>query len=397
MRCFTWPAFLVSALLQLLVGPAAAYAGSPSGSPAGSPLGGLQAEFISAGAPAPDSADRFGDVPDFQFEDSRGGMLSKKDLLGAPWIAVPFFLRCTGPCPSITRDIRARLHDEFEGTPIRIVSFSIDPEIDTPGELREYADSIGADADRWLFVRSKTELEMHSFIRAGLLVPLQRDVESEDPGEAITHGTRMPVIDKDGKIAGLYELSDPALGENGLPLEVSEPMLDGRYGLIIARARSLAGLDYSWPLASASGGSRIPLLNAILNGTALLFLILGIVSIKRGAKKAHEILMKLAFVASAAFLGFYLYYHLKVQPIQGGATPYNGTGAIKTGYLVMLLTHIVLAVVNLPMVLRTFWLAHKEDWERHKRMAKWTFPIWAYVSLTGVLVYLMLYPLNPPA
>ena len=93
---------------------------------------------------------------------------------------------------------------------------------------------------------------------------------------------------------------------------------------------------------------------------------------------------------------FYLYYHFKVQPIQGGATPYNGTGAIKTAYLVMLLTHIVLAVVNLPMVLRTFWLAHKEDWERHKRLAKWTFPIWAYVSLTGVLVYLMLYPLNPP-
>ncbi len=354
------------------------------------------ADFTSGAAPAPDSASRFGDVPDFTFEDSRGGELSKADLLGAPWIAVPFFLRCTGPCPSITRDIRAKLHDQLEGTPIRIVSFSIDPELDTPEELRAYAESIGVDPERWLFVRSETEDEMHSFIKGGLMVPLQRNEDVDDPGQAITHGTRMPVIDAEGKVAGLYELRDPALGENGLPLAEAAPILEGRYGLVVARARSLAGLDYVWPLPSTGHGSRIPLLNAVLNGTSFLLLIAGIFAIKSGNKKTHEHLMKLAFLFSAAFLGFYLYYHFKVQPIQGGATPYNGTGAIKTAYLIMLLTHIVLAVVNLPMVLRTFWLAHKEDWERHKRMAKWTFPIWAYVSLTGVLVYLMLYPFNPP-
>ncbi len=352
--------------------------------------------LTSGAAPAPDAEGRFGDVPDFTFEDSRGGTLSKADLLGSPWIAVPFFLRCTGPCPSITRDIRARLHDQLEGTSIRIVSFSIDPEIDTPEELRAYAESIDADPERWLFVRSETEAAMHAFIKDGLMVPLQRNEGEADAGQAITHGTRMPVIDAEGKIAGLYELRDPALGENGVPLAEAAPILDGQYALVIARARALAGLDYVWPLPSGEHASRIPLLNAFLNGTCLLLLIAGIIAIKRGDKKTHEHLMKAAFVFSAAFLGFYLYYHFVVQPIQGGATPYNGTGAIKTAYLVMLLTHIVLAVVNLPMVLRTFWLAHKEDWERHKRMAKWTFPIWAYVSLTGVLVYLMLYPFNPP-
>ncbi|WP_145196269.1 DUF420 domain-containing protein [Planctomycetes bacterium Poly30] len=389
------PRFVWSSLLFVVLAWSAstASAAAPPAAPASSQDG-----FTSAGAPAPDSADRFGEVPEFQFEDSRGGTLSKKDLLGAPWIAVPFFLRCTGPCPSITRDIRARLHDEFQGTPVRIVSFSIDPEIDTPEELRAYADSIEADPERWLFVRSRTEFEMHDFIRDGLMVPLQRNADAEDPGAAITHGTRMPVIDAEGKIAGMYELADPALGENGLPLEESEPILEGRYGLLIARARALAGLEYLWPLPPAKGEtSRIPLLNAILNGTAFVLLICGIFAIKSGAKKTHEVFMKLAFVFSAAFLGFYLYYHFKVQPIQGGPTPYHGAGALKIGYLVMLLTHIVLAVVNLPMVLRTFWLAHKEDWVRHKRLARWTFPIWAYVSLTGVLVYLMLYPLNPPA
>lgn len=376
---------------SLLLGPSARGSALPSMN------GQADHGFTSTAAPAPDSDDRFGSVPDFTFESSAGGSISRADLLGEPWIAVPFFLRCTGPCPSITRDIRARLHDALEGTPIRIVSFSIDPEIDTPEELRAYADSIGADAERWMFLRSGSEEEMHRFIREGLLVPLQRDPDAEDPGLAITHGTRLPVIDREGRIAGLYDVLDPALGENGLPLEESEPILEGRYALLTARARALAGLDFAWPLNSGANTSRIPLLNACLNGTALALLIAGIVAIKGERKKAHEALMKLAFVVSATFLGFYLYYHFKVQPIQGGPTPYNGEGGMKVAYLVILLTHIVLAVVNLPMVLRTFWLAHREDWERHKKMARWTFPIWAYVSATGVIVYLMLYPLNPPA
>jgi uncharacterized membrane protein YozB (DUF420 family) len=107
-------------------------------------------------------------------------------------------------------------------------------------------------------------------------------------------------------------------------------------------------------------------------------------------------MMRSAFVVSAAFLSCYLYYHFAVLPISGGPTRFNGEGAAKAAYLLMLLTHVVLAVVNLPMVLRVFWLAHKEDWDRHRRLARWTLPIWLYVSLTGVLVYLVLYPFNPP-
>ena len=135
----------------------------------------------------------------------------------------------------------------------------------------------------------------------------------------------------------------------------------------------------------------------MLNGLAFVLLSAGIVAIKRGHKEVHRLLMRAAFVASAAFLAFYLYYHFAVLPISGGPTRFNGEGAAKVLYLVMLLTHVVLAVVNLPMVLRTFWLAHREDWTRHKRLARWTFPIWMYVSVTGVLVYVVLYHLNPSA
>ena len=96
-------------------------------------------DVTSVGAPAPRDPMRFEAVPDFTFDDSRGGQLSKEDLSGTPWIGVPFFLECTGPCPSITRDIRERLYPELEGTGVRLVSFSLDPERDTPEALDAYA------------------------------------------------------------------------------------------------------------------------------------------------------------------------------------------------------------------------------------------------------------------
>ena len=355
--------------------------------PASAAAQGLQGE------PPPESLERFADVPDFSFEDSQGRPVTRADLLGAPWIAVPFFVRCMGPCPSVSRDIAERLIPALEGTPVRVVSFSLDPEVDTAAALQEYADLFEADPARWLFVRSESEEAMHRFMNEGLLVPVVRDEAEAAPGLAITHGTRMPVIDGDGKVAGWYELRDPAQGENGEELVEAERILASRYGLIVARARAIAGLDYQWPLP---GRSVLPLVNASLNGVAFTLLLAGLVAILSGRKKLHEALMKSAFVVSAAFLSCYLYYHFAVLPISGGPTKFNGEGAVKVAYLLMLLTHVVLAVVNLPKVLRVFWLAHKQDWDRHRRLARWTLPIWMYVSLTGVLVYLVLYPFNPP-
>ncbi|MEM9801623.1 MAG: DUF420 domain-containing protein [Planctomycetota bacterium] len=348
---------------------------------------------LSQATPGPEADDRFGPVPEFSFVDRAGRTVTNETLAGAPWIAVPFFVKCTGPCPSITRDISERLVPLLEGSSVKIVSFTLDPEVDTEEELDEYARLFGAEDDRWLFVRSETEAEMHRFLGEGLKVPVQRDDTALDPGQAIVHGTRMPVIDAEGKIAGWYELLDPSVGSDGLPLDEAEAIVAGRYGLLAARARSLAGETYAWPVKRSS---RIPLVNASLNGIAFLLLIAGYVAIRRERRGLHEALMKSAFIVSAAFLASYLYYHFAVLPISGGPTKYNGEGLAKTAYLAMLLSHVVLAVVNLPMVLRVLWLAHREDWTRHRRLARWTFPIWLYVSLTGVLVYLVLYPFNPP-
>jgi uncharacterized membrane protein YozB (DUF420 family) len=100
--------------------------------------------------------------------------------------------------------------------------------------------------------------------------------------------------------------------------------------------------------------------------------------------------MRAAFLVSAAFLASYLWYHFVVIA-ETGPTRFRHEGWPKTAYLALLASHVVLAVVNLPMVLRTLWLAHRERWPAHRRLARWTFPLWMYVSVTGVLVYLCLY------
>jgi len=137
----------------------------------------------------------------------------------------------------------------------------------------------------------------------------------------------------------------------------------------------------------------LPLVNAILNGTSFVLLLAGLAAIKAGNRKLHESLMYTAMATSAAFLACYLYYHLVIRTTM----PFNRTGAIKTAYLVMLASHVLLAMVNVPLVLRTVFLARRERWEEHKRWAKVTLPVWLYVSITGVVVYLCLYVWNPPA
>lgn len=143
-------------------------------------------------------------------------------------------------------------------------------------------------------------------------------------------------------------------------------------------------------------GSDLPALNATLNGCAALLLLAGLAAIKSGRRELHARLMRAAFVVSVAFLISYLWYHFGVQR-ETGPVRYRRTGAARALYLAILISHVTLAVVNLPMVIRTLWLAHREDWVRHKRLARWTFPIWLYVSVTGVLVYFFLYVWNPAA
>jgi uncharacterized membrane protein YozB (DUF420 family) len=132
-----------------------------------------------------------------------------------------------------------------------------------------------------------------------------------------------------------------------------------------------------------------PALNAGLNGLAAGFLVLGFHFIRAGRRQAHRACMLTATGVSTLFLTSYLYYHF-----HAGSTRFQGVGVIRAVYFGILLTHTVLAAVVPVMVLMTLWLAFRKSFERHRRLARWTLPIWLYVSVTGVVVYWMLYHLQ---
>ncbi len=136
-----------------------------------------------------------------------------------------------------------------------------------------------------------------------------------------------------------------------------------------------------------------PALDASLNGAAVVLLTAGYVFIRRRRVHAHRAAMLAAFAISVAFLACYLTYHLQT----GARTPFGGTGLIRVVYLVMLATHIVLAMAIVPLILVTLTLALRGRFERHRRWARWTYPLWYYVSVTGVLVYFFLYRWWPAA
>ena len=136
--------------------------------------------------------------------------------------------------------------------------------------------------------------------------------------------------------------------------------------------------------------SVLPHLNAILNATSGLLLVAGFFFISRRKIAAHLACMIAALVSSALFLTSYLIYHY-----HHGTTLFKGQGAARPVYFVILTTHTILAVVILPLILVTLWRAARGEFGRHMRIARWTFPLWLYVSITGVVVYLMLYRLYP--
>ena len=132
----------------------------------------------------------------------------------------------------------------------------------------------------------------------------------------------------------------------------------------------------------------LPTLNALLNLAAATFLIAGYTFIRRGRIDAHRRAMLGACGASTLFLISYVIYHLNV-----GSVPYTGQGAARAFYFAVLISHIVLAVAIVPLAVITLTHALRARFDRHRRIARWTLPLWLYVSLTGIIVYVMLYVL----
>jgi uncharacterized membrane protein YozB (DUF420 family) len=149
----------------------------------------------------------------------------------------------------------------------------------------------------------------------------------------------------------------------------------------MAGARSLDhAMSIGIPLES------LPKLNASLNAACTVFLVLGFLFIRSGKIRYHRFCMIVAFLCSTVFLGFYVYFHL-----HAGVIRFGGQGWIRAVYFTILITHTTLAVVIVPLSLITLSRALRERFASHRAIARWTLPLWLYVSVTGVIVYWLLY------
>jgi uncharacterized membrane protein YozB (DUF420 family) len=135
----------------------------------------------------------------------------------------------------------------------------------------------------------------------------------------------------------------------------------------------------------------LPAVNAMLNAASAVLLLAAYRAIRSHEVERHRLLMLSAAGVSTVFLACYLVYHAHV-----GSVRFTGQGPVRTLYFAILISHTILAVAIVPLVLRTLFLGLKRRDDRHRRLARWTFPLWLYVSVTGVVIYLMLYQLYAP-
>lgn len=144
---------------------------------------------------------------------------------------------------------------------------------------------------------------------------------------------------------------------------------------------------FGMPKVEGYDFSFLPPIYATINGLTAVLLIAAFIAIRNGKRQLHERLMKTAIFFSASFLVMYVIYHLTSE-----STPFGGQGTIRYVYFFILITHILLSIVVIPFVLFTFVRALSGNFERHRKLARITFPLWLYVAITGVVVYLMISP-----
>ena len=158
-------------------------------------------------APA-ESQDAFATVGAFELVDERGRAVRREDLLGRPWVASFVFTRCTGPCPRVVSTLRELQRRLDPASPARIVTFSVDPEHDTPDVLAAYARSLEADPARWTFLTGSEEA-IERTIREGFLSPIERAPEGTPVGMSVSHRTQLVAVDAQGRVRGFYSGETP--------------------------------------------------------------------------------------------------------------------------------------------------------------------------------------------
>jgi protein SCO1/2/putative membrane protein len=329
-----------------------------------------------------------GPVGAFALTERSGRTVRQTDLLGKVWVASFVFTRCSGPCPQVSSTMQ-RLQEKLAGEPgVLLVTFTVDPEYDQPAELSEYARHFQADPERWLFLTGKQE-EIYRLLREGFHVPVaQNEGPERIPGQEVMHSPRLAVVDGQGRLRGYFD------GVRDSRWPDADAEFENNFRRLRAKVVALAHENDTPPYAV-----YFPPLNAALNAASVVLILLGYVAVRGKWIPLHKASMLSALALSAVFLGCYLFYHLGLK--QGRPTRFEDQAPtapdwMRQVYLGVLLSHTVLAIVAAPLALFTAYQGLRDRVQRHVRIARWTLPIWLYVSITGVVVYAMLYQLYPP-
>lgn len=319
-------------------------------------------------------------VAPFQLTERSGRTITNADLQGKVWIAGCTFTCCTMSCPKIV-EAMARIQDDVRGGGVYLVNFSVDPEHDTPEVLNQYASALGADPRQWLFLTGKSDALFALIDRSFQTRPQRNPDPSAEAGLRVAHTSRLFLIDHHGRVRGGYACVENDLGpdsqvSNQFRIDETERQRLVHDALALAQGPLGPVIQLAW----------LPTINALLNGSCAVCMTLGYWFIRQRRIKQHVGCMLGAVLISSLFLTSYLYYHYF-----HGATPYPGTGWMRPAYFAILISHTLLAALAAPLVLVTVIFASRGKLAKHRGIARWTLPIWLYVSITGVVVYLFLY------
>lgn len=382
-------------------------------------------------------------LPDFEFEDCTGGTFGLKDLKGKRWVASFIFTSCAETCPAITRAMM-EVHDRVkESAPdAMFVSFTVYPRVDTADVLKNYSETFTkGDWSRWKFLTGSQQKLFEVIVDGFGQFVKENPNASERPGFEVAHANRVVLVNEDGipvgtflgtrpedmvKLRRILSGNDdfPVPGPPGMGLSFSKAdgtPVDVQFELQPTEDSSqqptnetqsgdrseqpdTAKINPTTASKTAAEHNRsidermppwarvLPTVNSGLNTLAAILLSLGLFAIKSGKRQTHRNLMVTAFLTSAVFLGCYLTYHYALGKYTGEhGKKFPGDGVAAIVYQLILWPHIVLAVFVPFLAVRVFMHAFAERWDAHKKLAKITFPIWMFVSVTGVIIYAMLY------
>jgi protein SCO1/2 len=391
-------------------------------------------------------------VADFTMTERSGTTVTRDDLLGKPWVVNFIFTSCVMTCPANTTAMM-KLAEQSKNVDVRFVTITVDPERDTPQRLSDYAEIYGADADQWWFLTGEKE-EIHQLILKNFLqVVEEQQGKNRLLGYEFAHTDRVLHIAADGTILGQYLSTDPLemtklrrvlAGETETPArnrflvaksgelasepeeslkkpspetqpeEPADPIapeatedektdekadvevapLTGETSVAVENQQQFAFEQAEIALPVPAWIERLPTINALLNSLATLLLLAGYMFIRRKQIIPHRNCMLSAFAVSILFLATYLTYHFGLHAYTGESSKkFPDLGFIRQVYYVILISHILLAVAVPVLAVTTLVQAGRQRWEQHRFWASITFPIWLYVSVTGVIIYWMLYHL----